>query len=175
MQNSTQPAARDPRLFAMPSSGKEPRKLVLRRHVCYAVNLSRAACGQYARACLLCARSVNGRTPSTVSRSQPRGPVYSACSQSADGGGTCRQSMQRGPVWHDATAPQRAHAAQYMQPRQAMQIRPESRCKCLADSPYIHHARRIARATSGHFKRFSSVSVNRRQCSAMQSRPPARS
>lgn len=59
--------------------------------------------------------------------------------------------------------------------RRTMQIRPESRCKGLADSPYIHHAQRIASAIRGHFKRFSGFSVNARRCSAMQSRPPTRS
>ena len=42
MQSMQQPPGKAG-LFAMPSSEKEPRKLVLRRPVCYAVNLSRAA------------------------------------------------------------------------------------------------------------------------------------
>ena len=81
-----------------------------------------------------------------------------------------------------STALQRIHAARInaMQPsacsaRRAIQIRPESRCKGLAGSPYIHHTQRITRAASGHFKRFSGFSVNAIQCSARQARPPARS
>lgn len=142
-------------LFPLPSSCQEPHSVKLCSLVCHAA-------------------IKNVLQPSAFAGSQPRGPLYSACSQGGPGGGTCSRSMQRGPVWHDTATPQRAHAAQYMQPRQAMQIRPESRCTGLAEPPYIHHTRRIARAVSGHFKRFSSVSVNRRQCSAMQSRLAAR-
>lgn len=87
---------------------------------------------------------------STVTNSQPCAPVYSACNQGGAGGGTCNRSMQRGPVWHDVN-----HAAtDPCSARQTMQIRPYLRCTGLADSPYIHHAQRIARAASGHFKRF---------------------
>lgn len=76
------------------------------------------------RACLLCRHAEKScttslcasrfRTRSTVSDSQPFAPVYSACSQGGAGGGTCSQSMQRGPVWHDASTPQRIHAAPVM-------------------------------------------------------------
>lgn len=81
--------------------------------ICYAVKWETAACGQYTRAYLPCGQSAKSyttslyagqfRTLSTVSGSQPRGPVYSACSQDGAGGGTCNQPMQRGPVWHDAS------------------------------------------------------------------------
>ena len=128
----------------------------------------------------------NALQRSTVANSQPCAPVYSACNQGADGGGACNHTMQRGPVWHDTTNPcsenqrQTAQAMQHQaasacNARRSMQIRPESRCTGLADSPYIHHVQRIARAICGHFKRFSGFPVNARQCSAMQSRPPAKS
>lgn len=95
------------------------------------------------RACLLCRHAEKScttslcasqfRTLSTVANSQPCAPVYSACSQGGAGGGTCSQSMQRGPVWHDASTPQRIHAApgglcKFAQNRavQALQNRPIS-------------------------------------------------
>lgn len=140
------------------------------------------------RVCLLCRQAVKSCTPSTVSRSQPRGPVYSACSQGAAGGGACNHTMQRGPVWHNATTPQRIHAAHALtmatsnvvrpsacSAKQAVQIRPETRFTGFADSPYVHHTQRIARATCGHFKRFSHIPVNARQCSTRFPRPAARS
>ena len=147
------------------------------------------------RFCLTCGQSVKSytallcaglfRTLSTVANSQPCAPVYSACSQGAAGGGACNHTMQRGPVWHDTTNPcsenqrQTAQAMQHQaasacNARRSMQIRPESRCTGLADSPYIHHVQRIARAARGHFKRFSSILLNASQRSATQSRPPAR-
>lgn len=133
----TQPPPGNPRLFAMPSNQEELHKANTPGPICHTAS-----------------RTV--LQPSTVSRSQPRAPVYSACSQGGAGGGTHGQTMQRGPARHDATAPQRIRAAPPCSAGQTMQIRPESRCTGLAESPYIQYAQRIARAVSGHFKRFSS-------------------
>ena len=148
------------------------------------------------RACLLCARSVKNYTTSPcTSHSARRQP--SADRNHARGlfRMQSRRRRWRGLQPYNAAWPimaQRNHAAtdpcipapttatpNDMQPstrraRRAMQIRPESRCKGFAGTPYIHHARHIARAASGHFKRFSGFSVNARQFSATQSRPVAR-
>ena len=161
---SMQPLSGKARLFVMPSSENEPRKLVLRGPVCYAVNLSRAA----------------QRQPSPT-RNHAGQPIPHAVKTAPVEGRATRQCSvaQYGTT---QPRPQRIHAARTnsRQPsacstRQAMQIRPESRCKGLADSPYIHYAQRIARAVRGHFKRFSSFPVNARQCSTRHLRPPARS
>lgn len=144
-------------LFAMPPRGKPPRQIALYRLACPAVNPSIAA---------RCQPSADrNRASMSIPHAFMASPV--------DGLATKQCSAAQ----YDTTQPRRNG---HMQPsacsaRRAMQIRPESRCKGLADSPYIHHAQRIARAVRGHFKRFSSFSVNARQCSVVQSRPPARS
>lgn len=170
-------------LFTMPS--RQPAHI----HAARPCSGQRNHCHEK-RVCLLCRQAgkscmqstCKSRTPSTVSGSQPRGPVYSACGQGVAGGGTRNQATQRGPARHDATTPQQTHAARTnaRRPRtcsasQAMQIRPESRRTGFAESPYIHHAQRITKAVSGHFKRFSDFPAKARQCSARHPRPAARS
>lgn len=145
----------------MPSSGKPPRQIALYRLACPAVNPSIAARCQPSADRNRASMSI----PHAFMASPVEGLVTKQCSAAQYGATQSR--------------PQRTHAARTntMQPstrraRWAMQIRPESRCIGLAESPYIHHAQRIARAASGHFKRFSGFPVNARQCSAAQSRPP---
>ena len=152
---STQPPPGKAGLFAMPPRGKELHNVSMCKPIPHAVNRQRLAT----------IRAGVFRMQSRRRRWRDLQPVNAAR-----------------PARNDATTPQRIHAARTntMQPstcsaRQAMQIRPESRCTGLAESPYIHHARHIARAICGHFKRFSGFPVNSRQCSATQSRPPARS
>lgn len=78
--------------------------------VYHAVNPSRAAQRQHMRACLPCHKgkrfaTVNRRQLATMRaglfRIQSRRRRWRACSQ----------LMQRGATWHDATTPQRIHAA----------------------------------------------------------------
>lgn len=138
--------------------------------VCYAVKLSKAALANiYGPVC----HAANMERSAAVNRRQlatTRACLFRTQSMRA-GGGTCSQSMQRGPVWHDVN-----HAAtDPCSARRTMQIRPDSRRAGFIDSPYIHPAQCIARAVSGHFKRFSSFPANARQCSARHPRPAARS
>ena len=60
-------------------------------------------------------KELHAVNPSTVANSQPCAPVYSACIQDGAGGGTRNQAMQRGPVWRDATTPQRIHVSRRQQ------------------------------------------------------------
>ena len=150
-------------LFVPPSICQELHAVNTREPVCYAVNLSRAAQRQ--------------PSPTRNHAGQPIPHAIKAPTVEGRATGQCIVA-QYGTT---QPRPQRIHAARTnsRQPsacssRQTMQIRPESRCKGLADSPYIHHAQRIARAVRGHFKRFSGFPVNAGQCSESPSRPAAR-
>ena len=162
MQSMQQPPGKAG-LFAMPSSEKEPRKLVLRRPVCYAVNLSRAA----QRQPLPTRNHARLSIPHAFMASPVEGLATKQCS-AAQYGATSTALQRIRAARASARLPRPCSA------RQAMQIRQESRCTGLAEPPYIHHARHIARATRGHFKRFSGFSVNARQRSARRSIPAAK-
>lgn len=103
--------------------------------------------------------AIQSRTRSTVANSQPCAPVYSACNR----------SMQRGPVWHDASTPQRIHAApgalcKFAQNRavQALQNRPIST---------THNAlQRLYAAISNGFVAFRSTPGSAAQ--GIPDRPP---
>lgn len=188
---SMQPLPGKARLFVMPSSEKEPRKLVLRGLVCPAVNLSRVARCQHMRACLLCARSVKScttslcasrfRTPSTVSGSQP----FAAglfCMQSTRGrwrdsqpGNAAWPSMaQRNPgrkgfMQRETTPNDPVHAApgrlcKFAQncAVKALQIRPISTTRDTLQELYT--------AISNGLAAFQSTAGNAAQCSP--DRPP---
>lgn len=126
MQNSTQPAARDPRLFAMPSSGKPPRQIALYRLACPAVNLSRAARRQPS--------ADRNRASMSIPHAFKASPVEGRATRQCNAASTARHKTRRnGSMQRDPTPDSPVHAApgklcEFAQNRavQALQVRPIS-------------------------------------------------
>ena len=167
---SMQPLPEKARLFVMPSNQEELHKANTPGPICHTASRtvlqpSTASGSRHA------ARSI----PHAIKAVPVEGLATKQCSV-AQYGATQARPQRTHAARNNAKRPSACStAASACNARRSMQIRPESRCTSLADSPYIHHVQRIARAICGHFKRFSGFPVNARLCSARHSRPAARS
>lgn len=132
---SMQPLSGKARLFVMPSSENEPRKLVLRGPVCYAVNLSRAAQRQPSPT-----RNHAGQPiPHAVKTAPVEGRATRQCSAAQYGATQPRRngSMQRVPTPHSPGRAVPGGLCKFAQNRavKALQIRPISTTRNALQEP----------------------------------------